>query len=173
MMKKVESLNGYAVFGGKSVGLGLKQKFVSDLDTTQESVYESYDIGSLAPIEWIRKQNVDHCTFFYQTSSEIHQAYLNDPINQFLINNPKYLASIGSNEAAKTLMVRAHFPKLIPRNKHNGFEKIWQLRESCQIEMAKFFELDTNITHKRFGKIFYNDQISIPVQEVLQQLSIK
>lgn len=171
MIKKVESLNGYAVLGGKSVGLGLKQKFISDFDTEQEVVYEHYDIGSLAPIEWCRKNNLDHCIFFYQTSSEIHQAYLNDPINQFLIDNPSYLRSVGSNESAKSLMVRAHFPHLMVRNKHNGFEKIWQLREACQIDMANYFNLDSDIKNKRFNRLFYNDQISTPVHEILQQLS--
>jgi rhodanese-related sulfurtransferase len=166
MLKVAEERNAYAVFGGRSAGIGLKQgKDFNDLE-----IHESYDIGSLAPLEWMRKNNLDHCLFFYQTTPEMHLAYLEDPVNQFLINNPQYLRSQGSGESAKTLLMRGHFPRATVRDKHHGFEEIMHFREVAQIEMARHFELDTEIIGKRFSRIYHNNHIYIPINQVFDQL---
>ena len=118
-----------------------------------------------------RKNNLDHCAFFYQTSPEIHRAYLNDPVNQLLLQNPYILRSTQSNSAAKTLMMRSHFPFIVPRSKFHGFEKIMDLRENTQFAMAQHFGLDTETASKRFKKIYFNNHITIPIEQVFEQLS--
>ena len=168
MLQCIEDMNGFGILGGKSVGLRLAQSIKGAEDNS--TVYDNYDIGSLAPIEWCRKNNLKHSVFFYQTTSEIHQSYLNDPINQMLINNPYMLRSFSSNEAAKTLMMRSHFPLSVPRPKHHGFEKIMEIRETAQKNMAMYFGLDPVTENKRYKAVFYNDQISNPVSQVLEQL---
>jgi hypothetical protein len=165
MLKIIEDKNGFGILGGKSVGLSLLQHKLDDY-----TVYDQYDIGSLAPIEWIRRNDVDHCVFFYQSTPEIHKAYLNDPVNQFIINNPMYLRSMGSNEAFKTVMIRGLFPHMASRPKYHGFEKIYELRWQCQAEMAKYFELDTEVENKRFKYVYYNNMISINIDDVKKQL---
>ena len=170
MLQCIEDMNGFGILGGKSVGLGLLQKDKDIIDPNNDPIYDSYDIGSLAPIEWCRKNNLNHCVFFYQTSSEIHKAYLNDPINQMLINNPYMLRASSANEAAKTLMMRSHFPFTVPRTKHHGFEKIMGIREEAQKNMARYFGLDPETDNKRFKFVFYNNHISIPIEQVLEQL---
>lgn len=169
LLKIVEGKNGYAILGGKSYGISLAQQELNQV-LDDKTVYDQYDIGSLAPIEWSRKNGTDHCLFFYQSTPEIHKAYLTEPINQFVINNPAYLRSPGSNEAFKTAMIRGLFPAMATRPKYHGFEKIYQLRETCQIEMAKYFELDSDVSNKRFKKIFHNNMISIKIEDVLNQL---
>jgi hypothetical protein len=168
LLKQVEELNGFGILGGKSVGISLRQ--VSE-NSDDFSLHDDYDIGSLAVVEWCRKNQLDHCAFFYQTSPEIHRAYLNDPVNQLLLANPYMLRSIASNSAAKTLMMRSHFPFAVPRAKFHGFEKIMDLRESTQIAMAQYFGLDTETATKRFKKIYFNDHITIPIEQVFEQLS--
>jgi hypothetical protein len=168
LLQYIEDINGFGILGGKSVGLRLAQSVKGAEDNT--TIYDNYDIGSLAPIEWCHKNNLKHCLFFYQSTSEIHQAYLNDPINQMLINNPYMLRSSSANEAAKILMMRSHFPLLVPRTKHHGFEKIAEIRETAQKNMANYFGLDSITENKRYKAVFYNDQISNPVSQVLEQL---
>jgi hypothetical protein len=168
LLKQIENMNGFGILGGKSVGLNLLQLPETSSDF---SVHDSYDIGSLAPIEWCRKNNLNHCVFFYQTSPEIHKAYLDDPVNQLLIQHPYMLRSGSSNEAAKTLMMRSHFPIAVPRSKFHGFEKIMDLREETQIDMAQYFNLDTKTAGMRFKRVYYNNHITIPIGEVLKQLS--
>ena len=170
LLKQIENMNGFGILGGKSVGLSLLQL---PEDSKDLSIHDDYDIGSLAPIEWCRKNNLNHCVFFYQTSPEIHRAFLNDPINQMLMVHPYMLRSKGSNEAAKTLMMRSHFPLTDIRNKFHGFEKIMDLREETQIEMAKYFDLDLEVLNKRFKRIYYNNHITIPIGDVIQQLNLK
>jgi hypothetical protein len=168
LLKQIEEMGGFGILGGKSVGLSLLQLPETSTDF---SVNDNYDIGSLAPIEWCRKNNVNHCVFFYQTSPEIHKAYLDDPVNQMLIKNPYMLRSGSANDAAKTLMMRSHFPFSVARSKFHGFEKIMDLREKTQIDMANYFNLDIETANKRFKRVYYNDHISIPIEEVFKQLS--
>jgi hypothetical protein len=166
ILKAVEERNGFAVLGGRSAGLSLKQ----GTDHEDLSVYDTYDIGSLAPLEWMRINNLDHCLFFYQLTPEMHLSFLEDPVNDFLIRNPIYLRSQGSGEAAKTLLMRGHFPRATVRDKHHGFEEVMHLREVAQIEMARYFNLDTSIIGKRFTRVYHNDHIYIPVTQVFKQL---
>lgn len=168
LLKKIENMNGFGILGGKSIGLSLLQASAKNLDF---SVYDSYDIGSLAPLEWCRQNNLNHCVFFYQTSPEIHQAYLNDPINQLLIQHPYILRAASSNIVAKTLMMRSHFPFSVARPKFHGFEKIMDLREQTQIKMAQYFNLDIETADKRFKSVFNNNQIVNTIESVLRQLS--
>jgi len=169
LLQQVEDMNGFCVLGGKSAGLSLKQQIDDCTTLTDNAVYDTYDIGSLAPLEWCRKNNLNHCVFFYQATSEIHQSYLNDPVNQMLINNP-YILRGAVSVPAKTLIVRSHFPNMAPRIKYHGFEKISSHRLSTQIQMAKYFGLDPETKDKRFKTINCNNQIEIPITEVFQQL---
>jgi hypothetical protein len=173
LLQQIENMDGYAILGGKSAGLELQQKRIADIDLNNDPVCDTYDIGSLAPLEWCRKNNLDHSVFFYQTTSEIHHAYLKDPVSQLLINNPHMLRSGWTGMPAKTLMIRGHFPELKPRIKYHGFEKIMDLRRSTQVEMARYFGLDDNVQDKRFKNLFNNNQIAIPVSEVQQQLGLE
>jgi len=172
LLKQIENMNGYGILGGKSAGLELQQKPLAEIDPNNDPVCDTYDIGSLAPVEWCRKNNLDHSVFFYQTTSEIHSAYLKDPINQLLINNPYILKSGSTGIPAKTMMMRSHFPDAIPRIKYHGFEKFMDLRSTTQIDMANYFGLDSNLSNKRFKSILTNNQITIPVNEVIKQLGV-
>ena len=171
LINEIENMNGFAVLGGKSVGLRLLQCNEDVNKFTQNSVHDCYDIGSLAPLEWCQKNNLNHCVFFYQASSEIHQAYLNDPVNQMLIHNPYMLRATSINNCAKILMMRSHFPSATPRPKFHGFEKITKMREETEINIANYFGLDTNIVDKKYKNMFYNNQIVIPINQVIKQLS--
>jgi hypothetical protein len=168
LLKQVEELNGFGILGGKSSGLCLLQL---PEDSTDFSIHDDYDIGALAPIEWSRLNSLNHCVFFYQSTAEIHQAYLDDPINQLLVTHPYMLRSGSSSEAAKTLMMRSHFPFAIARSKFNGFEKIVNIREQTQLKMAQYFNLDTSVENKRFKKLYFNNHITIPFNDVVKQLS--
>lgn len=170
LLQQIEDMNGYGILGGKSAGLSLQQRTNYSIDLNNDPVCDTYDIGSLAPIEWCRKNNLNHSVFFYQTTPEIHSAYLKDPVNQLLINNPYILASGLSSVPAKTLMMRSHFPHTIPRIKYHGFEKLMNIRLSTQIAMAKYFGLDSVLENKRFDSILSNNQIAIPINEVFAQL---
>jgi len=173
LLQQIEDMNGYAIVGGKSAGLELQQKRLVEVDPNNDPVCDTYDIGSLAPLEWCRKNNLNHSVFFYQTTSEIHAAYLKDPVNQLLINNPYMSRSGWMGPPAKTMMVRSLFPELKPRPKHNGFESIKDLRLATEIKMAQYFGLDAEVWDKRFKTLFSNNQIAIPVSEVQQQLGVE
>jgi hypothetical protein len=45
------------------------------------------------------------------------------------------------------------------------------LREETQIDMAQYFNLDTKTAGMRFKRVYYNNHITIPIGEVLKQLS--
>jgi hypothetical protein len=173
LLQQIENMNGYAILGGRSAGIELQQKRIADIDPNDDPVCDTYDIGSLAPLEWCRKNNLDHCVFFYQASSEIHAAYLKEPVNQLLINNPYMLRSGWAGIPAKTLIFRSHFPELKPRIKYHGFEKIIDLRISTQFEMARYFGLDADVQDKRFKNLETNNQIATPVSQVQQQLGLE
>ena len=170
LLQYIEDMNGFGIFGGKSAGLDLEQKIYNEIDPNNDPVCDTYDIGSLAPLEWCRKNNLNHSVFFYQTTSEIHSAYLQDPVNQMLINNPYILKSGSIGVPAKTIMMRSHFPDTTPRIKYHGFEKIMDLRTATQQDIANYFGLDTDIANKRFKSLIKNNQLAITINEVRNQL---
>jgi len=132
----VESMGGLAVLAG---GEQLYEVDASKKVLTAADPYLKVDISYTTPLEWCRRNHVQHEPFFYFSTPEIMLAWLRIPLVKFVLNHPDFFRHPTNKYALKNSVVRYHFPQQQWRNKYTGFEQVLNLAGMVQARLESHF----------------------------------
>jgi len=135
-MSIVESMGGCAILAG---GEQLYEVDASRKILTAADPYLKVDISYTTPLEWCRRNHVQHEPFFYFSTPEIMLAWLRIPLVNFVLNNPDFFRHPTNKHALKNSVVRYHFPQQQWRNKYTGFEQVLNLARMVQARLENHF----------------------------------
>ncbi len=135
-MSIVESIGGFAVLAG---GEQLYEVDASKEVLTAADPYLKVDISYTTPLEWCRRNHVQHEPFFYFSTPEIMLAWLQLPIVKFVLSNPDFFRHPTNKHALKNSVIRYHFPQQQWRNKYTGFEQVVNLARMVQARLENHF----------------------------------
>jgi len=135
-MAIVEDMGGFAVLAG---GEQLYEIDASKKILTAADPYLNVDISYTTPLEWCRRNNLQHEPFFYFSTPEIMLAWLQIPLIDFVLKNPDFFRHPTNKHALKNSVIRYHFPQQQWRNKYTGFEQVLNLAKMVKARLGDHF----------------------------------
>ena len=131
VLQEVENLGGFGVLGGG------EQLYYVD-----EPILDPYLLmhtGYTVPLEWCKDNGLQHEPYFYFSTSEMVQAWLNNPIVNFALTNPEFFRHPVNKLSLKIITIRSLFPNQDARRKFDGFEKVKDLQTEANNRLLKVF----------------------------------
>lgn len=132
----VDEMGGFAVLAG---GEQLYHVDASKPVLSANDVYLKADITYTTPLEWCRRHGVRHEPYFYFSTPEIMQAWMQIPLVDFVLHHPDYFRHPTNRHALKNSVIRYHFPQQQWRNKYTGFEQVLNLDAMVREKLVAHF----------------------------------
>lgn len=117
----IEELGGYGILGG---GEQLYEIAHTNEESDKADPFLAMETGYTCPLEWCRRNGVEHEPYFYFSRPEILLAWMREPTINFMLHNPYLLKHPSNMYAIKAIVIRSYFPSQKWRLKYHGYEKL-------------------------------------------------
>jgi hypothetical protein len=151
MMELVEEMGGYAVLG---CGDPLYYADTKLPILTYEDMYLVFGIGSIAPLEWQKKNAVAHEPYFLYSTPELCLSYLRLPLVSFALRNPETVFRHPANTyTLKRLVYFSIWTDMKVRYKSSGWDRIKPLVDASIERLHRKFGPQQLICHLPVGTL--------------------